>query len=362
MRKVRNAITGLLLLGATLGAAGTAHAAPGMEVALQDDAVFLYRSYYDRDAAFQQARALGVTRLRVNMLWDRALGAQARLARRPAQLQYNWGPYDSVVDAAAAYGIRVQLTVAGPAPAWATGNHVVGPTSPNAARYGGFMRDVATHFRGRVDRYSIWNEPNWRGWLNPQRKAPALYRNLYVAGYRAVKSADPAAQVLIGELAPLGRRGTAISPLAFVRGITRHGKLRADGFAHHPYSMKYGPSERPGSRDDVTLGSLPRLSGMLHRLAKSRRLSTPSGKPLPLYLTEWGYFARGPRTVPMQKRVAFVRKSFDIAQRTPGVRQLLQYLLVQPQHGVSWDTSIVSPGGVASPTFNAIWGWAQKRG
>ena len=25
--------------------------------------------------------------------------------------------------------------------------------------------DVATHFRGRVDRYSLFNEPNWHSWL-----------------------------------------------------------------------------------------------------------------------------------------------------------------------------------------------------
>ena len=88
------------MLTVCLGAASSAHAGRGMEIGLQDDAVFVYQQYYDRDLALDQARQLGVTRLRVNVLWNRAPAVQERQRMAPAQVIDNWAPYDSIVDAA----------------------------------------------------------------------------------------------------------------------------------------------------------------------------------------------------------------------------------------------------------------------
>ena len=51
-----------------------AHAARGMEMALQDDQVLVNRIYYDRDKALRQAEKLHVTWIRVNVSWSRAAG------------------------------------------------------------------------------------------------------------------------------------------------------------------------------------------------------------------------------------------------------------------------------------------------
>jgi hypothetical protein len=59
-------------------------------------------------------------------------------------------------------------------------------------------------------------------------KAPQIYRKLFVAGYNAIKSVDPMAQVLIGETVPYGkvsglrtrvRLGLATPPLQWLRGV-----------------------------------------------------------------------------------------------------------------------------------------------
>ena len=42
-----------------------------------------------------------------------------------------------------------------------------------------------SHFRGLIDRYSIWNEPNYVGWIAPLSSGPKIYRALYTAGYAA---------------------------------------------------------------------------------------------------------------------------------------------------------------------------------
>jgi hypothetical protein len=359
---MRRLLAVVLVISGSLAGVSSAHAAKGMELGLQDDAVFLYQQYYNRDTALKQAKQLGVTRLRVNVLWNRIASAQNRQRLAPAQVIYNWAPYDSVVDAAAAYGIKVQMTIAGPAPAWANGKHRAGlhegAYKPNARLYGQFVHDVALHFRGRVDRYSIWNEPNWPGWLAPYKSAPRIYASLWRAGWTAVKSVDPGAKVLFGELAPQARRGKSFGPLTFLRKTTRHAHFKADGLAHHPYAFGVAPSSRWGGKNDVTMGTLDRLTHLLHRLAHERKLRTPRGGSLPVYLTEFGYFARGPGALRAARRAAYLRKGFQIALHTPSVREMTQYTLVAPPKLGAWDTSLVSRGGTPSRAFRTLSSWA----
>ena len=85
---------------------------------------------------------------------------------------------------------------------------------PTPTEYADFARAVATRYKAQVDRYLIWNEPNQPGWLQPQweqaRAAPAR-RSRRTSTARwcappqpAINAADPGAEVVIGELAPVG--------------------------------------------------------------------------------------------------------------------------------------------------------------
>jgi beta-glucosidase/6-phospho-beta-glucosidase/beta-galactosidase len=189
MRHKALTATALAAASVVIGPVSGAHAARGMEVALQDDPVFLDNSWYGRDLGFQRARELGVSRLRVNFSWAREV-ASSNSKTQPATPTYNWGKFDSLIAQAAANGIKVQLTLTGPAPAWATSNHRIGNVKPKPAAFGRLAADVAAHFKGRVDRYGIWNEPNWKSWLEPHKSSPGIYRGMYKAAYGAIKRAD----------------------------------------------------------------------------------------------------------------------------------------------------------------------------
>ena len=368
---------------AAFAVAAPAQAATGMEIALQDDPVFLHRDYYDRDVALAQARDMGVTRLRVALGWAAVNREQADSATVPVQPAYDFSQHDALIDAAATYGIRVQLNVQPPAPAWATGDRDIGVERPNPKRYGQFVRAVAEHFKGRVDRYAIWNEPSHVGWLTPQKSAAAQYRQLYTEGYRAVKRVDPAAQVLIGELVPYDSRNRSISPLLFMRQLTctasasgvpgargyrlrKRGKcspLRADGVAHHPYEYR-GPPERtyPGN-DNVTIGTLGRMTSTLAEMARLRVLLTPQKKPVPVYITEFGYFGTGRNSHPDLRRASYLRRAYQIAQRNPMVRQMTQYLFVRPPRrytGSYFDMSIVLPSGEPLAPYKELARWSKS--
>jgi hypothetical protein len=386
--------------------AQAAHAAKGMEVAVQDDPVFLTQAYYDRERALQTAHDMGATRIRVNMIWANVVNAP-KDPTQPSPIAYNWAPYDSLVDAAARYGIRVQLTVTGAAPAWATSNRKSGVYGPKASSFGDFTRAVATHFKGRVDRYSIWNEPNYVSWMQPFDKAPALYRELYQAAYKEIKRADKSALVLMGETSPYAIRKRAIAPLEFLRDVTcatgvKTGAdsgsgaldpgvdpndtttaavarakppklvrgpckpLKADGFAHHPYDYRHKPDYAYKGADNATLGSLSRLTGTLQSLAKIGALRRPKGsKPPPVYLTEYGYFQSGKYALAETARSAYLKKAYTMAQRDKNVVQMLQFSLITPPEnfpGGYFDLSLVHQDGAPTPGYEALRGWAATAG
>src|SRR3954453_630980 len=168
-----------LSLLALLMLPAAARASSDMEFALQDDNVFVHQEGYDRDRALEHAEALGATRIRVNVLWERT-----RVSGGAKDAVYDFSPIDSLQEAAAERGIDLQLTIAGPAPAWATRNHKVGNVAPDPNKYGAFVRTVVTHFKGKVDRYSLWNEPNWKSWLEPQKDAARVYPGVFGGGFK----------------------------------------------------------------------------------------------------------------------------------------------------------------------------------
>jgi hypothetical protein len=60
--------------------------------------------------------------------------------------------------------MRTQLTLTGPAPAYAASSFKgLRVKNPNAAYFADFARAAAEHFQGRVDRYAIWNGPTIPG-------------------------------------------------------------------------------------------------------------------------------------------------------------------------------------------------------
>jgi hypothetical protein len=362
-------MAGRILASAATVAAICAAAAPAMarplELGVQDDplVVRLPTAFAgfgaDRLLALPRVDAaldaLAVDTVRINVPWAQVAGA------RPGD-RLHLALYEDAIDRVRARGRRVQVTLSGPAPRWATGNRRVGAHSPSARRYAEFASEVATRLRGRVARYSIWNEPNWWNLLRPRRRAAPIYRRLFVRGSAAIRAADPAAKVLIGELAPLRHAGAATAPLTFLRRLTcsderwraRRGRrcprLVADGFAHHPYTLHWAPDYPGRGRGDVTMGSLRRLTGALDRLARRRALATPRGRSLPLYLTEWGYRQRS-RTVREPQRSRFVRRGLALAARTRRVRQVIWYQLAGPPKvtGASWDSGLLGPAGSRGP-------------
>jgi hypothetical protein len=368
-----------------------------MEVSLQDEGVFLTGTTpFDNNRAYDLAKGLHVSRMRFNVTWAAANGGQCSQTTKPANPQYDFSRLAQAVGRARLQGMKVLISITGPAPAWANGRKkctsAAGAYKPRASYYGEFVRAVVDRFKSLgVDQYSIWNEPNFASWLAPIKSMGSIYRGLYQKGYAAAKAADPNAKVLMGELAPFARdKRFGQQPLAFLRQmacVNRRYKrakscprLTTDGFAFHPYDFNRPPTRRFPIRDSVTIANLGSLTSALDKLKKAKRVVPRTGSKVNLYLTEYGYFAtilkkkknrKNPllnnRLFKTKTRAKYLVKAFDIARRNKRVKSMLQYLLIQyPNAGIkgktayNFDTSIVSGAGTKSKSYSMLAKWSKK--
>ena len=175
--------------------------------------------------------------------------------------------------------------------------------------------------------------------------------------------------MLIGETSPYERPGYSTAPLAWLRSVTCVNakykrkascpKLKADGYAHHPYDFSHPPAFKYPGADNVTIGTLSRLTKALDKLARSGALRFNGGARMPLYLTEYGYFASGPRALPAKTRSRYLQQAYSIALRNPRVKSQLQYLLTTLPRGSgsTFNTGLVTQSGERLPQYNALKRW-----
>src|SRR5215213_2052600 len=175
---LRLTLVAALTLALAIAVSSTASAARHMEIAVQDDPVLFAGLYSNPETGLRYADQLRVSRVRVNVVWAYVVGKAAKKKKAPKHIRYNWSGYDALLKNLKRHGMKLQMALTGEAPAWATGNHRIGHENVKAKPFKAFARAAAKHFKGKVDRYSIWNEPNHRGWISPMKKSAKIYRAL----------------------------------------------------------------------------------------------------------------------------------------------------------------------------------------
>ncbi len=166
----------------------------------------------------------------------------------PEQDVFDWSLYDRVIGDLEARGIRIFATVAG-TPAWATSGPEFSGPPDDPADWRDVCARAADRYRGRVDAWGMWNEPNltrfWTG--SRQRYLDEILR----PGAEAVRLADPDARVVGPDLAHLssGDWDDWLEDVAF------QGRDALDVVVHHVYPSDDTASDVTGKL--VSGGSLP---------------------------------------------------------------------------------------------------------
>ena len=378
---MRRALVLLLATVAALGAAAVP-ARADLEIGIEDEGLILSNPQLAPFAA-DAWQKLGIDLVRVHTRWwEIAPSASSR--RRPSGFnasdpndpRYDWTALDAAVNLIGAHGMRVMLTITGPAPRWASSNPRSRETRlyPRSAEYAAFSRAVATRYGPKVDRYLLWNEPNQPGWLQPQwdcdrrrrncvPAAPHIYRSLVRAATPAIHAADRGSEVVIGELAPVGNppisESTPMQPLTFLRAMgcvddryrsIRTGRCRgfkaakADAIGYHPHPLMNAPDQPNPDVNEAQFADLNRLFAALDRLQTRKRLIANKG----FHLTEFGYQTSPPdhaNGITLARQTKYLQQATFVAWRSKRVKSLSFY---------QWDDEPVVYRGRGTKAYS---GW-----
>lgn len=259
------------------------------------------------------ARAVGARWVRLHD--TSMIGKWAAEETSPGHFEF----HDDGVTAAHRGGLAILGMLDG-APAWTTTRPREGgywglwniPDKPDAAaQWQNYVRTVATHYKGRIDTWEVWNEPWGAWWLesgNPNA-TPALYARLMQIADTTAHAANPDATV-VGVDTYQASDSTWTDPVLKAAGTGAY-----DIFSFHDYSDSlYGGPEN-------------------HALVQARTfraLQGNYGTVKPLWNTEGGLFAAGsfyaPETggLPARDQPAYIVR-YDVCMMGAGVQKFFPY-------------------------------------
>jgi hypothetical protein len=144
----------------------------------------------DVDYLIDKMVAAGVQSVRMAFRW---------YMFEPVKGQWSFGVHDQIVAKLRARGIEILGLLQHP-PTWAQGSGPPGITPPlNDSDWQAFISQIATHYRGQVANWEIWNEENLFAFWSPHPDAVRYVQLLKIA-FNTIRSADPNATVVLGGL------------------------------------------------------------------------------------------------------------------------------------------------------------------
>lgn len=243
----------------------------------------LERSKAERTAVLNAATDLGVRWSREEMSW-------ANLEPHEKGV-YNWGAYDPWINELVKHDIDVIGTIQ-TTPSWASGVSNNGPADwywyvpRNVQDFVDFAGAAAAHYKGKIDVWEIWNEPDVEITFKCDGcDRVKVYAEMLAGSYAAIKQANPEATVLIGGLSIHDRNNAGMAFLDAVVAASG-GKLNFDVLSIHPYM----PDRHPESTDPKTV-----VQNFPYRLDMSYRWLQEHGAPnKEIWVTENGYSTCNP--------------------------------------------------------------------
>lgn len=161
-----------------------------------------------------------------------------------------WSKYDNIVDLAGQNGMQLIVRLDAP-PAWA--QQTPGPFAPprNIDDFVDYAGAVAMRYRGRVNYYQIWNEPNNYPEWGEQPVNPDAFTDLLCRTYDRIKQIDPDAHVLAPALTPTislnpgPGPGTGLNDFIFLQRMYDAGAGACfDIMSAQGYGLFSGPTDR----------------------------------------------------------------------------------------------------------------------
>ena len=223
----------------------------------------LDRQMFDPEKVYPHLAKLGAKWARVQTGW-------ARCEKEKGKYDFGW--LDRIVDSLRAIGVQPWFNVG-------YGNRLYTPDAPHETAVGWspiftaearegwtrFVGALAEHYRGRVTRFEVWNEPDYTAFWAPGKPSPKEYAQLVAITAKAVREKMPDAKILGGSVAWTAK-------LTFLEGCFAAGMgEHIDALTYHLY---------PPTPEPFYEKNLPALRAMLKRVApKLEAWQGESGAP-----------------------------------------------------------------------------------
>jgi len=233
--------------------------------------------------------------------------------------KFDFTSYDAFVDTANSEDKKI-IAVLGYETSWLypKGERKRYIAPENIPLYLNYVEETVRHFKGRVDVWDIWNEPNliFSYWQGPRKE----YIEMTRLTAQKIREIDPDSHILGGAFWR--------APGGLIKNMYKAGAMENfDGLAFHPYSV------------------YPRGSMQAHD--KLLNILSTINYSVPVWITEVGYPTAGwyPTKVSMKEFPAYVVKTITGAAAR-GARALLWYQLFD-----DYNKDEVPPGTFNSEDF-----------
>jgi hypothetical protein len=246
---------------------------------------------WKREQTVKMAREAGIGWAKVMFPWQEIEPRKGRYYDDRYR-KSTWEKYDEIVALLEKYSIRPIARLDKP-PEWALmppgqagdrGTPLLAITD-----YANYVGEVAKRYRGRIQHYQIWNEPNLAAEWGGLRPDAAAYTELLKAAASAIRAADPDALILAAPLAQTTERSDrALNEVEYLEGMYRAGAGPAfDILFANAYGFERPPSDPP--RPEV-------LNFQRVTFLREKMVERGDGKK-PIWLNEVGWNA-APATFP----------------------------------------------------------------
>jgi hypothetical protein len=289
--------------------------------------------------------------------------------------EYDFSQLDTLVDEGSAAGLKILLKFFHAPPFYRSDTSGLMPTDP--ATFGSFMNAVAARYAGKVQAYELWNEENLDRETGPGNVDPANYLPLLQAGYTGVKTADPAALVLLGAPSPTTTNipGTIMDDITYLQGLyaINSGEVAQyfDVLSAHPSGFSNPPDCTPATpecslsgawNEDDSFYAFTRVSQYHDVLVQNNDAVKK------IWFTEFGYCSNPApppgyeycRYITEDQQAAFLVQAFNMARQLDYVGAMFQFNLnfqmSVPPEDEKWGFGIVRADYSGRPAYGQLLG------
>lgn len=258
-------------------------------------------------------------------------------ALEPAKGEFDWHSLDTWVAQSEAHHVQLDYVFVN-TPRWAStkpdepcpGKRFGCAAPPNLDDWSAFVTTLVTRYKGKIQSYELWNEPNGSGFWTGSPKDMA---ELAARAYPIIKSVDPEALVTTPAVSS---SGWPLSHDAWLdQYLAAGGGKYADVIAWHGYA---GRNDRPALPAEGLSEQIQALKKVLakHNLSKEPIWNTEGG---------WGKNAQ----LPDEKAQAAFLIKWYLINFTNGVARAYWYQWDNPDWGTLWhESSGITPAGMAA--------------